>query len=320
MIELANRVGADPWFCVPHRADDQYVTELAKLIKARLDPKRRAFIEYSNELWNGIFEQAEWVKQQGCRAGLNKLGRYAGSCEDDGARHWAGVKMNARRSGQIFQLFDQVFAGESARLTRVLAGQAQNDHLNEVLLESFDDPAINTARGAADVLAIAPYLGGSLASDLAEHGKVQSISVPELLDKLDQHVGSDVSEPTRTNRRIAERHGLRLVAYEGGQHLVAPGHDSSVVSKLIAANRNPRMRAIYGRMFDSWFTESDRGLLMLFNYIETSNKYGSWGLLESQEQPLTEAPKYQAFFDWLQRLSSRAAAPEAAPKPSTPKP
>ena len=86
MIDLANRLDADAWFCLPHRADDQFVEELAKLIKGRLAPQRRAYIEYSNELWNGIFEQSRWVSEQGCRAGLNKLGRYAGSCDDDGPR------------------------------------------------------------------------------------------------------------------------------------------------------------------------------------------------------------------------------------------
>jgi hypothetical protein len=318
MIELANRVGADAWFCVPHKADDHYVSELAKLIKTRLDPKLRAYIEYSNELWNGIFEQAQWVKEQGCRAGLNKLGRYSGSCDDDGARHWAGVKWNARRSGQIFQIFDTIFAGEEQRVTHVLAGQAQNVHLNEILLESFADRAINSAHTAADVFAIAPYLGGELASELVEHGR-RAIDPTAMLDRLDALIAPEVSEPTRQNRELATRNGLHLVAYEGGQHLVAYGeaaNDSAFVSKLIAANRHPRMRSIYAHMLDAWYSQSHDGLLMLFNYVETPNKYGVWGLLESQEQSMSEAPKYQAFFDRLQRFGTPPReADNTQPKP-----
>lgn len=310
MLDLANRLGADPWICVPHRADDAYVEELAKLIKSRLAPGRRVYIEYSNELWNGIFEQAKWVSEQGCKAGLNKLGRYAGACAQDGPRYWAGVKWNARRSGQIFEVFTRVFGAERERVTRVLAGQAQNEHLNEVLLEAFADPAINSARGGADALAIAPYVGGSLASNLVEEGKAASIDVPQLLERLDKLIDSELTEPTRNNLKLARRHGLRLCAYEGGQHLVAYGDASqnqAFVDKLIAANRNPRMRSIYMRMLDAWYAQSDQGLFMLYNFADVPSKYGVWGLLESQEQPMGEAPKYQAFFDRLQRLSARSA-------------
>ncbi len=315
MIDLANRLAADAWICVPHKADDAYVESLAGLIKTRLAPGRKAYIEYSNELWNGIFPQAKWASEQGCKAGLNKLGAYTGSCEDDGVRYWAGIKWNARRTGEIVQIFDRVFASDKGRIVRVIAGHAHNEHSNEVLLDSFDDKQINRAANRVDVLAIAPYLGGSLASDLAEQGKAGSVSVPELLDKLEGLVRTDVAEATRNNYKIAQRHGLRLTAYEGGQHLVANGEASgngAFVDKLIAANRNPRMRSIYTRMLDAWYDNSGHGLLMLFNFAETPNKYGAWGLLENQEQPLSAAPKYQAFFDRLQRLTSTAAQPAAA--------
>lgn len=309
MIDLANRLDADAWFCVPHRADDAYVEALAKLIKARLSPQRRVYIEYSNELWNGIFEQARWVTEQGCRVGLNKLGSYAGGCDEDGPRYWAGIKWNARRSGEIFQIFDKVFGAQKARVIHVLAGQAGHDHLNEVLLRSFEDASIQPVKTSrADALAIAPYLGATLAGELADKGQAGSVTVPALLDKLDSLVKSEVAEPTRHNYTIAQKHGLRLVAYEGGQHLVAYGsasNDGAFVAKLIAANRNPRMRSIYMRMLDAWYENSGQGLLMLFNFAETPNKYGAWGLLEGQEQPMTRAPKYQAFFDRLQRLSAQ---------------
>ena len=36
LIDLANIVGADPWFNIPHMATDEYVTEFAKLVKANL--------------------------------------------------------------------------------------------------------------------------------------------------------------------------------------------------------------------------------------------------------------------------------------------
>ena len=41
MIELANLTRADPWFCMPHRADDEFVGEFADLVASALDPASR---------------------------------------------------------------------------------------------------------------------------------------------------------------------------------------------------------------------------------------------------------------------------------------
>jgi hypothetical protein len=323
MIDLANRAGTDAWFCVPHKADDQYIEQMAKLIKTRLDPKHRAYIEYSNELWNGIFPQVEWTAKKGCAAKLNELGAYPGGCDEDGPRYWAGIKFQARRSGQIFKIFDQVFGGEGKRVVRVLAGQAQHLHLNEKLLASFDDPKINTARAQADVLAVAPYAGGGVASGIVDEGKKDTINVLQILDRLEKDIGPAVVESTRANKQLADQHALGLIAYEGGQHLVAYGdasHDERFVGKLIEAQRLPRMGQIYKQMLDAWYKESGDGLMVLFNYAEAPNKFGSWGLLESQEQRLEAAPKYKAFMDQLQNLSFRAAerSLKAAPTPTPP--
>lgn len=38
MIALSNQIGASPWFCIPHKATDDYVLQFAKLVKATLRP------------------------------------------------------------------------------------------------------------------------------------------------------------------------------------------------------------------------------------------------------------------------------------------
>ena len=52
MIELANLTDKDAWICIPHLADDDYVTQAARLIRDTLEPDRKVYIEYSNETWN----------------------------------------------------------------------------------------------------------------------------------------------------------------------------------------------------------------------------------------------------------------------------
>ena len=55
MIQLANTLNADPWINIPTAADDAFVKQLATLIKTRLKPTLKCYIEYSNENWNTRF-------------------------------------------------------------------------------------------------------------------------------------------------------------------------------------------------------------------------------------------------------------------------
>src|SRR5260370_37866366 len=54
MAALCNRLGADPWFSIPHLADDNYVRQFARTTFALLPPDRKVYIEHSNEVWNGM--------------------------------------------------------------------------------------------------------------------------------------------------------------------------------------------------------------------------------------------------------------------------
>ena len=57
VIELASVAGKDLWINIPGPADDDYVRALATLLRDRLPPKTRLYVEYSNEVWNSMFSQ-----------------------------------------------------------------------------------------------------------------------------------------------------------------------------------------------------------------------------------------------------------------------
>lgn len=52
MCALANRLGADPWICLPPRCSSDYVTQFATVINSELDASRRLYLEHGNEIWN----------------------------------------------------------------------------------------------------------------------------------------------------------------------------------------------------------------------------------------------------------------------------
>lgn len=285
LIDLCNRVGADPWFSLPHRANDDFARQFAKLIRQRLNSKRVVYLEYSNELWNNAFQQAGWVQQAGMAAKL------AGN---DG--FLAGLRFAAMRSLQLFRVMEEELGG-SHRMVKVLSSQAANFWTGQQMLEVARNPKLNPHGVVVDALAIAPYVGYSIADRIVEEGAVSTVSVAEILRMLNRDLQDQTLAWIKANKRIAEDFSVRLFAYEGGQHLVAvnpTNRDNPVLTeKLIRTNRHPGMKDLYCQMFDFW-RQSGGDLFMAFSLVGTPSKYGSWGLLEWLEQPASQAPKYQA--------------------------
>lgn len=64
-IDLANRLGVDPWFCLPPRATSAYVSSFGALVNSTLNPGCKAWIERGNETWNesntSFAEGTRWV-------------------------------------------------------------------------------------------------------------------------------------------------------------------------------------------------------------------------------------------------------------------
>ncbi|MBM4037789.1 MAG: hypothetical protein FJ290_04680 [Planctomycetes bacterium] len=47
MIDLCNRQLINPWFCMPHKATDDYVRQFATQVRDTLDPTLHVYVEYS---------------------------------------------------------------------------------------------------------------------------------------------------------------------------------------------------------------------------------------------------------------------------------
>ena len=150
MIALANVLQADPWLCLPHMATDSYVRSFAALVSAQLQKSLRAYIEYSNEVWNGMFGQTDYAKQKGIALGLNLYNN--GAQRDD---YIGLVRYYSLRSQQIFDLFYSVYGSAQApsRLVRVMATQAVVPFFTDTIMQ------YGSARTKTDAFAIAPYFG-----------------------------------------------------------------------------------------------------------------------------------------------------------------
>lgn len=289
MVDLCNRLKCNPWFCMPHRADDDYVRQFARYVHEHLDPSLKVYVEYSNEVWNSIFPQCRYAQQKGQELGLGPR-----------ERPWEGGGMYyARRSLQLFRLWQDAFAGRS-RLVRVLAWQAVNPWWMEHIILPTDEAFAN-----ADAVAIAPYFGPLVPPTSAEGrpgaDQVDNWTVDQLLDHVQQTTLPQALEAIRQQRIIADRFGLKLVAYEAGQHLVGLGaaqNDEKLTALLMQANRHPRMGALYTQYLDGW-KAAGGDLMCMFSSVSAWGKYGSWGLSEFYDETEADQPKLKAVTEWM---------------------
>ena len=281
MIDLANQVGADPWFTIPHMVDDAYVRAYAGVVLERLDPTLKAYVEYSNELWNFMFPQTQWVMEQ-------SHARWGEEAAPDSWMQFAGM-----RAAQVMDLWTEVFADQAeARLVRVVATHTGWPGLEEGLLDAplwQAEAAGNRAPVESfDAYAVTGYFGHEMGTD---------DFAPQILAWLDE--GEDVArrEVTRALRegslkeligeifpyhaQLAARHGMRLVMYEGGTHVAGLGewtNDERLTDFFSSYNYSPEMAGIYTDLLAGWDAAGGT-LFNAFVDVGAPSRWGSWGHL-----------------------------------------
>lgn len=304
IVQFANHLQQDAWICIPHMADDDYVTQAAHYIHENLDPSLKVFVEYSNETWNtaGAFSQTDYVQDQGELLGL------------DADRWRAGQMYVALRTAKIWQIFaDEFGSADAQRLVNVMATKGGGSGVTSTRMLALQNPVINQTGIQPDALAIAPYFGGPVANEIVANGEVNTISVDTILDRAQADMQTDVTASVATDKAIADAYGLWLITYEGGQHLVGSGgneNNQELTDKLIAANRHQRMYDLYIEYLDML---RDGGIVLHCNYsyVRGPSKWGSWGVMEDQDQPVAEAHKYRALVDWIAANPAQNLAPRA---------
>ena len=286
ICDFIERTDADLWICVPDDADDDYVRKMAALLKENLSVEKKIYLEYSNEVWNFSFEQNRRAVQKG---------RALKMAETDWEAAWF---YTARRSVEIFNIFEEVFGGHG-RLIRILPSQAANPYVSEQILK-FED-----AWKHADALAIAPYVGWGVSVE--EKDEVLKLGVDGTLDRMKNKILPETKDMMRKQKELADQYGLGLVAYEAGQHLVGlwVANDDEALNKILtAANRSERMGAIYGDYYRAWEEIGGRTLCH-FSSVGAWSKWGSWGLIEYADETEKDSPKYRVALDYAKKWNRR---------------
>jgi hypothetical protein len=279
MVELANRLHADPWFSLPHAANDDFIRRFADYVRVHVDPSLKIYVEYTNEAWNGIFNQHAYMKQQGTRLGLDP--------DPEQAAH----KYYSKRSVEVFRIWEQAFGGKE-RLVRVLSGLTGSTAMSKTIL------AYDGAYRNADAYAVAPYVYGDYTALRGARSVSDIFRI--MTDARYPHSLPNEIIAIQKQAEITHSFGVDLIAYEGGQHLVdwnTKSNEQPPNNLFYQANRHPQMGAIYTRLLDGW-KQAGGKLFVHYTSPRIYQKYGSFGAKEYITQPDGQAPKHQAMLNF----------------------
>jgi len=274
MVQLANDLDADAWFNMPHMADDTFVRNFATYVRDHLEPGRKAYVEWSNEIWNfgWGFEASQWVM------GQTRLPQNAG------LDNWQVAGREAKRD---LDIWSDVFSGQTNRLVRVAAGWAANDWVTNRVVESM--------AGSFDAIAIAPYFSPN---DDQRGSYTAATTVDTILADTRAAVAESVGW-VRNHQNLANTWGttlgrdIKLLAYEGGPHM--DGRGGPYQNAFYAAVNDPRMGDIerdYLRALDA--EGMDLYVDFQFTGQAGASPWGDFAKLHRMDEPLETASRYNA--------------------------
>ncbi|MCL3882185.1 DUF4214 domain-containing protein [Marivita sp. GX14005] len=330
MVELANLTGTEPWFNIPWDADATYIREFAAYVRDHLDPDLRAHIELSNEVWNWMFDQA----QDAAQSAEARFGQALGDgwVQEYGARsaEMARVldQVYANDPDRLVKVISThtYWPGLEEAILEAPAWQAQSA-ANAAPFLSFDTYAItgyfgNSLGTDAKAPTVLDWIAQSEAQArqeassrglrgpdadryVAEHrfDLAEELAVRELRDGSVTGDGEDslagLFDLFAYHKSVADAHGLDLVMYEGGTHVVGIGNwaNNDLLTEFFTyLNYSGGMGQLYSELLAGW--EAAGGTLFnAFVDVSDPNKWGSWGSLRHL---LDDTARHDAIEDLMQ--------------------
>jgi len=280
MIQLINHLDVDGWVCIPHRASNDYIMQMANMFRDQVEPERQLYVEYSNEIWNWIFGQTHWLNEYGCVSQNISWPEGLVPYIQNALDLWSGS-----------------FTNEMDRITRVVGVQTG-------WLDVSERICYNMAPNSIDAISPTFYFGFEEQDEITLDNLGSNATVTDVANfaraGMDDNFGW-----MQDMKTISDSLNLPLAFYEGGQHLTPTpfGVMPTYATALLDVQTDPVMYDMYTEWIDSVRTLNTTDEPMLLCHFVFASKqspqYGSWGLLERSDQDtsIMAAPKYQAFIE-----------------------
>jgi len=303
-IQFWNETGTDAWVNIPYTADDDYVTQLATLLKNNLAPGKKIYVEWSNEVWNGAYPYPANANKDAAvaeatadpNAPINFDGVYPAR-DSDG---WSlAPRRIADKAVNVSTIFRRVF-GDDQMMTRVrpvLMSQLGNTFSwlgseLDFIEDYFDNP---TYQATPHPVSYYLYGAGGSAYEEPDLSKGSATTVDDIFNTMPKGFNQYLQD----DMNYVGAFGLKRIAYEGGPSLDNLTANQSVPAAVLqAAWNDPRMRTEVVQNHNTW--SADGGDLLM--YFASTGDY-HWGFTTDPFNLNT--PKLNAIDD----LNAAPAAP-----------
>jgi hypothetical protein len=298
LIDLANMVGSNFWATVPINASDDYVRQLASLIKTRLNPNLGVYVELANEVWSN----ATYAGKQNTMLAQQEVANNPGSNLDfDGNTNTETIaeRRYARRTVQISNLFKEVwtttFNGTTAqpnpingRVRVMLGGQATRlarfDNMLNFINDQYGEPKSFIYGGG-----LAWYFGLNKYAD--QFSTRTDLTKEEVLEGMGLSISAYENESRFTSAfNRLNPWGLKLMAYELGVDTFGAKN----IQAKADASLDPRMAGLMVRFWNAFKNQggdSAQWFRLGANTFITPN--GTWSLTDNLNN--VNAAKMQGF-------------------------
>ena len=305
-IILANAVHADMWINIPAQANDNYVEQLASLIKngdtingvvyPALDPDLNVYIEYANETWNPGDEVYQYATdaavaevvadaQSGTPSNLN-YDNLSLAQNSDGtyvnAPTWQS-RWTARRLMQIGNDFAAVF-GQAAINTRIRP-VLSNIPIPSVFAGQLT--YINAVFGAPSkffyAVAAATYANmdgpGNTTNTINGGNNNPNLSASDVLTDLSAN-GYGATSFYVSFDALVQQYGLQMDAYESGPDM--SGFQDTSTSK-IQAELEPQFATFLEQYYEAWYAYGGGTIIYYTGAVRPwGDKYGDFQIADTQ--------------------------------------
>jgi len=268
-IYLCNVTNKNMWINVPAEANENFVRELAKLIKNNLNDGLKVYVENSNETWNSGFPAFNAYKTKGeaLSFGANSSHKYM-----------------VYKSLRVFKWFKEEFTTEQSRIITVLSGQLGSVHVSINHLSALKETTvypnnvqINPDNVMPDFYALAPYF--DLAGVEGEDGYTRmKKSIEEKIVLTQQHYN------------IWNPESIPLTTYEGGIHM------NNALRSTFSLDKG---------IYNAYLYYLDKlspyyAVFTHYSYVFGSNRNNIFGAVDYVGQPQSETPKLRGLLDWIE--------------------
>lgn len=283
VITIHNELMLDAWVCIPHLADDNYITQMGTMFRDNLDPSLIIRFEWSNEVWNNNFNQSRWAQDQG-------LIKYPGISQFT-SQMW----IQAERAVNAAQLLNAVFTGDDrARIKHVMGGSSGATMADRLLVAQrwLDDYPMEyiAPHTLIDEYALSNYYGANVITRA-----VTRVPLVDAIDVSYETAGAYLTElllsagdgttgtiPQRAalwrgGASTARALGIETVAYEGGNHTLHAAFTNipeEQKNKLVPFLFWYYKQEVYSRpIHDAMLLEWNKAMAVTANFVPLISQY-----------------------------------------------